>query len=263
MHINELVNLFELYAPPSLAAEWDNPGLLIEPESNEISRVLVALDCTKAVALEAKAKRCELVLTHHPLFLTPVRRLSYRQPETAPACLLLRNGIGLYSSHTNLDAAKGGVNDTLAALLNLTNVRELKSADSIEPALGRIGELSLPMQLSEFAHFTNSRLCANVRVGGNMEQLVSKIAVVGGSGGDFVEVAHALGADALVTGELKHNRAIAAGFIGLCVLEAGHYETERPVLKAWIAGLQAKLKEVQCKVELLLSEEETAPLAAP
>ncbi len=265
MQLKELVSLFESYAQPALAQMWDNIGLLVEPEEHEITRVLVALDCTKDVVNEAKARCCQLVLTHHPLFLTPVRSLSYSTPETASACLLVRNGIGLYSSHTNLDAAKGGVNDTLAAKLGLINVRQLKIEGAENEAIGlpRIGELSSPMQLRDFAHLTNSRLCASVRVGGNMEQLVSRIAVVGGSGGDFVETAHACGADALVTGEIKHNKAIAANLLGLSVIEAGHYETERPVLEAWIAGLQAKLKEVQCKVELLLSEDEVAPLVAP
>src|SRR5512133_1939138 len=108
MKIQEFCAQMERVAPRELALEFDNPGLLIEPDHVEIARVLVALDCSKAVAEEAAEWGADLVLVHHPLFYHPVKKLAYSDPATAAACVLLRHGIGLYAAHTPLDAAHGG-----------------------------------------------------------------------------------------------------------------------------------------------------------
>ena len=119
MKLSGFLAAMERIAPRELALEFDNPGLLIEPDHEEIKSVLVALDCTPQVAREAEERNADLVLTHHPLFFHPVQKLLYREPETAAACLLLRHGIGHFAAHTNLDAALGGVNDTLCELFGV------------------------------------------------------------------------------------------------------------------------------------------------
>ena len=88
MRLQEFAAAMERIAPMELAAEFDNPGLLIEPDHDEISRVLVALDCTKAVAEEAAEWGADLVLTHHPLFFHPVKHMAYSDPATAAACVI-------------------------------------------------------------------------------------------------------------------------------------------------------------------------------
>ena len=108
MKIQEFTAVMERIAPRDLALEFDNPGILIEPDHEEITRVLVALDCTTAVAKEAVELGVDLVVTHHPLFFHPVKHMAYSDPATKAACMLLRHGIGLFSAHTNLDAAHGG-----------------------------------------------------------------------------------------------------------------------------------------------------------
>jgi dinuclear metal center YbgI/SA1388 family protein len=242
MKIHELVAAMEAIAPTALALEFDNPGLLIEPDHEEISRVLLALDCTAAVAQEAIEWGADLVLAHHPLFFHPVKRMAYSDPETKAACMLLRHGIGLFAAHTNLDAAHGGVNDTLCSLLGI------REAIPFDGGIGRIGLLKTPERLDAFAKRTEDGLNTRVQISGSPDEMVSRVAVMGGSGGSAVAAAAAQGADLLLTGELKHADALAAQTLGLRLIVAGHYETESIVLGALLKRLQNDCEGVQYKL---------------
>ena len=239
MKLSEFCAAMERIAPAEFALEFDNPGLLVEPDHEEIARVLVALDCTKAVAEEAAEWGADLVLTHHPLFFQPVRRMAYSDPATAAACTLLRRGIGLFSAHTNLDAARGGVNDTLAELLDL---RETLPFDE---GVGRVGLLKERETLGEFALRAESLLGAQAALVGGKDARILRVAVMGGSGASAIRLAAAEGADVLVTGEVKHSDAIDAKTLGLNLIVAGHYETERVVLEPLIRRLQNECFDVQ------------------
>lgn len=232
MKIQEFCAQMERVAPRELALEFDNPGLLIEPDHAEITRVLVALDCTKAVAEEAAEWGADLVLVHHPLFYHSVKKLAYSDPATAAACVLLRHGIGLYAAHTNLDAAHGGVNDTLCALFGI------REAIPFDEGVGRVGQLKEAETLAVFAKRAELILNTHVRVSGDPEKTISRVAVMGGSGGGSVAHAAAQGADVLLTGELKHSDALDAQMLGLSLVVAGHYETEAVVLEPLMKRLQ-------------------------
>ena len=242
MKLNRFLEAMERIAPHSLALEFDNPGLLVEPDHDEINRVLVALDCSTAVAKEATEWGADLVLTHHPLFFHPVSCMAYSSPETAAACLLLRNGIGLFAAHTNLDAATGGVNDSLCALFGI------RDAIPFDEGVGRIGTLKTPVDVRTFQLDAERLLSTQAQFVGDPEKPVSRVAVMGGSGGSSILPAKELGTDLLLTGELKHSDAIAAQTIGLNVIVAGHYETERVVLQPLIQRLQEAGFPVQYQV---------------
>lgn len=242
MKLKDFIAAVERTAPMDLAAEWDNPGLLVDPAEKEIRRVLVTLDCTAAVAREAGERDCQMVLSHHPLFFHPVRHLLRQDPETAAAWTLIRQGVGCYTAHTNLDSAEGGVNDTLCALFGLTDIRPFFGG------MGRVGMLQKAMTLGAFVRDVNDLLGTNVRFTGDPETLVARVAVLGGAGGDTVADAKAAGADVLLTGEAKHHEALAAVEIGLPLIDAGHYETENIVLLPWIRRLQRETNDVQYHV---------------
>ena len=239
MKLNEWLAVMERIAPRELAMEFDNAGLLVEPDLDEIQNVLVALDCTKEVAEEAALSGADLVLTHHPLFFHPVQHMAYSDPATAAACLLLRNGIGLFAAHTNLDAARGGVNDTLCELFGI------RDTIPFDEGTGRVGTLKEPETLESFAGRVESLLGANIRFSGRKDAQVRRVAVMGGSGGSAVLPAAAEKADVLLTGEIKHSDAIDAMTLGLNLVVAGHYETERVVLEPLIKRLQNECFAVQ------------------
>ena len=114
MKISAITAALEEHAPRALALEWDNVGLLLGEAGAEVERVLVTLDVTRAAADKAIRTGCGLIVSHHPLFLRPLKRLNN------PLILrLARHGIAVYCAHTNLDVARDGVNHALAARLGL------------------------------------------------------------------------------------------------------------------------------------------------
>lgn len=243
MKLSDWVLQLEQLAPPALAMDFDNVGLLVTPESEELRTVLVALDCTVEVAEEAARIGAELVLTHHPLLLNATRRIDKNAPETAALYRLIRHGVGLYAAHTNLDAAVGGVNDSLAARLGVVQLRPLPPE-----GLGRIGLLPEPMMLAALAGFAERQLGCTALAAGNADRPIRTVALIGGSGGGDVEAAAAAGADVLITGECKHHQALAAQTLGLALLVCGHYETERVVLSPLISRLQMLENDVQYRL---------------
>jgi len=240
MKQSEFCEMMERIAPRSLAFDFDNVGLLIKSDHNEIKKVLVALDLTLEVAEEAIAGGYDLVLTHHPLFLEPVKSFSLESAETAAAYRLIRHGIGHFAAHTNLDACEGGVNDVLAGLLRLKSVRPLPPED-----LGRTGELQESVTFGKFSAFCESVLGSKGRFVGDPDRLVHRIALIGGSGGGDLEYVKLAGCDTFVTGEMKHHQALAAEQYGIKCCVLGHYETEFPVLKPLISRLQNEHFDVQ------------------
>lgn len=250
MKLSEFISLMDEIAPRELALGFDNSGLIVDTDREEISRVLIALDCTEAVAREAESLGCELVLTHHPLLFNAVKRISPKDPITAPVYRLIRSDIALFAAHTNLDIVEGGVNTQLCRLLGIENEIPVPPENLI-----RIGRLSNKMRFTELAHLVERVLGASVRLAGD-DDMVETVCVCGGSGGSEYMLAVQNGADALITGECKHNQAIEAVHAGLKVIVAGHYETERIAL----FPLMERLRERADGVELILSKAEVNPL---
>lgn len=160
-------------------------------------------------------------------------------PQTAAVYTLIRNGIALFSAHTNLDAAEGGVNTELCRLLGLQDTISVG-----EDSIMRVGNLPETMMLDDFAAMVQNKLNTVARISGSNTP-VSRIAVIGGSGGAEYEQAHEAGAQVLVTGECKHSDAIAASVLNLNIIAAGHYQTENPVLIPLAAYLRSNTEGVE------------------
>lgn len=251
MELKEFCACMEQIAPRTLALDFDNVGLLVEPDHTKIKKVLLALDCTTVTAKEAIDLGADLLVTHHPQFFHGVKSIGYSSPITGAAALLLRHGVGHFAAHTNLDAAPGGVNDTLAQLLDLRDVAPLPPEN-----IGRVGVLPEPMKLSDLAARCNALLDSHGGYTGDPDRLVSRVAVLGGAGGGDIEFAQAAGAQAYLTGEAKHNQILEAMERDLPLILCGHYETERIVLKSLMDRLQIIAPDVQYTITL----REKAPL---
>ncbi len=239
MKLQDWIARLEQIAPPTLAEEGDNVGLLIGPEQDAVRRVLVALDCSVEVAREAVDGQFDMVLTHHPLFYRPVRHMLPDDPQTAAAYILIRHGIGLYASHTNLDNAAGGVNDVLADVLGLTN--PVPFGDG----MGRVGTIIKETTLAAFTAFTERTLGVRAQLIGPLDAPVRRVAVLGGSAAFAAKDAKAVGADVFITGDITHHQAHDILALGIPCISAGHYETEKVVLRPWIDRLQKVTDDVQ------------------
>lgn len=123
---SELIRFMEEFAPLRLAEDYDNVGLLIGRRSQEIKKILVCLDVTSKVVEEALEKKADIIVSHHPFIFKGIKRVIEEDPKGGLIYKLIRNGIGVYSAHTNMDFTNGGINDTLAKLLGLENTRNLK-----------------------------------------------------------------------------------------------------------------------------------------
>lgn len=218
--------------PAELSCSWDHDGLEVCPDPDaEVKKVLISLDVTDEVIDKAIKDKADVIIAHHPIFFNGVERVSTEDICGARAVRLIRAGIAVMTFHTRLDAAKDGVNDTLAARIGLENV-EVIGADKI----GRVGELAEEMDGEEFARLVKFALHAPCVTLSDCGKKVKRVALVGGSGGDEIGVGIEAGADTYLTGELKYHQIIAPGDCGMNLVCAGHFYTEYPVTE-YLANL--------------------------
>ncbi len=124
--IGTVADFLEQFAPPDLAADWDNVGLLLGDRAASVDRVMTCLTVTPAVAAEAVADGVQLIVTHHPILFRPIQRLTTGTAEGRMLLDLVRAGVAVYSPHTAFDNTPGGINALLADKLALTEVRPLR-----------------------------------------------------------------------------------------------------------------------------------------
>lgn len=226
--VKDVYSYIDSIAPFSSAMEFDNVGLLVGNPEKEVTHVVMCLDITRQAVSEAANKGAELIISHHPVIFNPIKSIS----SESAVYDLCKNEISAICAHTNLDAAKGGVNDVLCELLELKNI-EVWTPENI----GRIGNTDLSM--NEFVSLVAEKLETRNLNYIDCGKKISRIAVMGGSGGGDIENAIASGADTLLTGEMKHSQYIEAKEKGLNVIVAGHFDTEFPI----IPSLSKKIKE--------------------
>ena len=241
--VSKMLELVDALAPFELAEEWDNVGLLAGHPDWMVERAMVALDLTPGALREAVRLGAQLMITHHPILFRGRKNLREDDGEGALLAELVRARIALIAAHTNYDNAADGLNDALAAALGLQFVEAL-------PHGLRVGAFSGdPEMLIEQAR---ERLGGLPRLykGGNT---AGKVAVCGGAAGEFWPEALKAGCDAFLTGEVRHFDALAAVQAGLTVIDAGHYHTERVMVKALRNSLQMRANTLQYNVHVFES----------
>lgn len=244
--VSDVARLVNGIAPFELAEEWDNVGLLFGHTGQEVTRVLVALDLTQGALDEAKALGAQLIVTHHPIMFSARKRVTDEDREGRLMLGMAEAGIAHIAAHTNLDAAPGGVNDTLMAAMGAVHVEG--------EGCVRVGDLPEGMTLGALAALAERRLRGPVRVYGAKDTPVHRLGCCSGAGGSELAEAKALGADCFITGEVRHHEALDAVDGGVCVLEAGHFETENPVCEMLAEALQNAADALQYKVTVFCSK---------
>ena len=251
--VQQVYEEMQRIAPLELAESWDNPGLLVDC-GGTVQKVLVTLDITPEVVEEAARKHCEVIVAHHPVIFSPLKKIG---PQDVP-CQLVRAGISAICMHTNLDAAEGGVNEVLAGIFGMKNL------ETFADGCGRVGDIELnsvkglayqvQKELASRCNLPENGPAVQIKLVDN-GRMVKRLAVISGAGGSLFEEAIAVGADCLLTGEANHHHAIDAKRLGLSLIAAGHYATEFPVTAAVAEKLRAALPEL----EVLVSEANKDP----
>jgi dinuclear metal center YbgI/SA1388 family protein len=228
MTVKELYEIFDEAIPASLSCDWDNDGLMCSHDlSAPVKRVLLTLDVSEAAVDYAISNECDLIISHHPMIFRPLNAVVEDNFTARKVLKCLRNGISVFSFHTRLDIVCGGVNDRLAELLGLEEIRTFGDAET--PTIGRIGKIK-PTTTKAFAALVKEKLGVPAIQSVELGKEICRIALVGGDGKDFLKPAMKAGADLYLTGTLSYNSMVDAADLGLQVMEAGHFFTENPVL---------------------------------
>lgn len=246
--VADILAALETFAPLALAEEWDNPGLQVGDLKREVGKIWTALDPTPEVVVKAIAARCDLLLTHHPLFFHPIKSINLAHACMRAASLAIKADLSVVAAHTNLDAAQHGVNYLLAEKIGLKNIQPLMACKSaLIPGcdlvgLGRVGKLPRPATLGELARKINHIFNGDgVRVAGNLELSVSTVAVCGGSGGSLINAFLQSGANAFISGDFGYHQALEAESNGYGLIDLGHFRSENIVVEPLAKLLQKAL----------------------
>lgn len=222
MKIKEVFDFLDTIAPYETQCVWDNSGLMTGSLEGETESIMLCLDCTNDVIEQAVANNCRLIISHHPMIFSSLKAVE----TDTPVYNAIKNDITVIAAHTNLDMADSGVNDVLCEKLGIKNAEKL-FADGVP--LMRMGEMKFD-SATEFASFVSKTLGESVHCSDSGKR-VRKVAVCGGSGGDLAVDAFLAGCDTLVTGEAKHHEYLEAKRLGINLIVAGHFSTERIVLE--------------------------------
>ena len=249
--VQDILRFVETLAPRSMKMDWDNVGLLCGSRSTPVTKILVALDPFEHVCQEAADMGAQLLVTHHPIIFQAMKAVTDETSIGRGIMQLCRHGISAVNAHTNLDCAPGGVNDTLAKALGLTDIAVVNPSGTDEAGnewgllrSGVTAECALPDFL---AHVKQALRCEGLRyVSGG--KAVRKVAVGGGSCAGAMLDALDAGCDTFVTADVKYNQFWDAKELGLNLIDAGHFHTENPVVAVLAEKIAAAFPEVEVKI---------------
>lgn len=224
--ISDAIKAIENFAPLSLQADFDNSGLICGDIDQPLQGILITLDTNEQVVDEAIASGCNLIIEHHPTIFNPIKMVDYRLPLHKALVKAIKHDIVIYAAHTNIDFAEGGLNDFVAAKLELSNVychnEDISSA--------RIGIIKQTATLKEFAEKVKSVFNdKNVITIGDENKKVNKVAVINGGGAGDVNLLLKLlkeEVDIFITADVKYAFARFAKDLNYGIICFGHYDSE-------------------------------------
>jgi dinuclear metal center YbgI/SA1388 family protein len=248
LSITKLITWFEAWANPAWQESWDNCGWQIEPGVlDEPAQVLVCLTPTLAVMEEAIALRDQgfgvnLILAHHPLIFSPLKSVAKGDPVGDMVRLAIAHGIGVYSAHTNFDQVQDGTADVLAQMLHLQDAQPVVPTQN-GLGYGRVGNLRPALSLQALLTLIQGKLSPPKLIyspAASLNQTISRLAVLGGSGASFMGAVATTGAQAYLTSDCKFHQFQEGRDRNLVLIDAGHYATERPACAKLVDILQAQ-----------------------
>ena len=222
---------------PGDTPDWDPVGLQLGDPDGAVATVAVCHEVTEEVVSYLERGGIDLLVTYHPLLFRPTTRLLAGRSAGARAFRLISAGVAVLVTHTDFDAAPGGAADALADLFDLNDTRPFGGDPELGlPDIGRYGKFDGTLGMVD-ARVSDQFGASGVRITGDRESHIPTLAVVPGSGADLIEAAAEV-AQALVTGDVSHHRAVAAADLGLAIVDPGHIATERPGMTALVSVVE-------------------------
>ncbi len=251
--VGEVCDFLDTFAPPALAEEWDNVGLLVGDRSQSAARVMTCLTITPTTAQEAIDQQANLIVSHHPLPFKPLKRLTTDNTTGNLLWNLMRAGISIASPHTAFDSAAQGINQQWGELLSLQELKPILPASpkaGLELAAlgsGRYGTWPTSGTIKDLAELLKKRFALpTVQVVPPSKPKITRIGIACGSAGSFLEPARKVGCDVLITGETSFHTALEAEASGIGLVLVGHYASERFAVETLADELQKKFASLKC-----------------
>lgn len=251
MKVIELMSYIDKFAPFSQAAAWDNCGLMVGSYDDNVSRIGVCLDATNDAVIEAARKGCNVLVTHHPLIFKPLKNVTSDTIQGLAILQAAHLGVNIIAVHTNWDVAAKGVNDTLAKLLCLRDIKPLEE----DIGMGAFGTLKRAMETRKFLEHVKAVLgLSHIDLYANeIPKKISRVALCGGSGGEYWLEALREKADVFITADMKYHELADPLNNDIAVALADHGEMER-------ASLPELVKEIaSCNVDTVLLDVRALP----
>lgn len=229
--VSQLYSYFDKLIPKALSEQWDNDGLMVCHDKNAaVSGVLFSLDATNEAIEYAHQNGYNVIITHHPLIFNKLSELSGGSATSTLAIKALLCNISVMSFHTRFDSVDFGVNQVLAETIGLKDISFLEEGDA-GGSIGRVGSCE-KQDIDHFCNNLKASLKTDSLIVAKGSDTVSKVAVIGGAGDDYIFSALSKGVDTFITGEVHHHIYLLARSLGVNIICAGHHVTENPSLEA-------------------------------
>jgi GTP cyclohydrolase I len=220
------------------AASWDPVGLQVGSPEADVGSVAVCHEVTERIVATVIDRRVTTVITYHPLLFTPTVRIVSGQTPEGRVLRLASGGVSVVVIHTAMDTATPGTADFTIESLGWTTSGSFGAVEEGGLDIGRVATLDGETTAGDLAALLSNRLGGAVRVA-DAGRSIGSVAVLPGSGASYLDDA-ARHADAIITGDVSHHRAVAARDAGLSILDVGHSATEL----AGVGALYAAVREV-------------------
>ena len=210
--VKNIYDYINTIAPFDTQEDWDNSGFLLGEFRKEVKTVVLSLDGTKDAVTFAKSVNADLLLTHHPVIFSGLKRIE----KGSAVYELINSDIAVISAHTSYDKAKDGINDCLAQMLELENIETLSNGYLV------VGDLAQEMSVDDFAEFVGERLETKGLRYTDTDKLIKRVCVGGGSCSEYMWDAYQ-NSDCFVTGDLKYHDMLDMSEAGFACVSAGHF----------------------------------------
>ncbi|WP_061994959.1 Nif3-like dinuclear metal center hexameric protein [Clostridium sp. ATCC 25772] len=265
LKVKDIIKIMNQYAPIKLKEDYDNVGLMIGDKEKQVTKILVALDTTLDVIEEAKEKQCNFILNHHPILFLKPKSITTDTLLGKKIINLIKNDINVYASHTNLDSVENGINEMATRILGYDKFKVLDCSRALgynngKHGIGRLVKLEQGISLKELCiKVKKSFKASNIRYTGNEEKLIKTIAIINGSGQDYLNLSKTKGADCIITGDTTYHYISDIKEEGIAVIDAGHFVTEWLPMVAFSKKFEEILRNNGFNNEIILSEKTVDP----
>ncbi|OFZ54261.1 MAG: Nif3-like dinuclear metal center hexameric protein [Bdellovibrionales bacterium RIFOXYB2_FULL_36_6] len=265
-NVKNILALMHEIAPFDLSEDWDNSGLQVGTMDGNVTKILIGLDVSLPLLNIAKKEKFDLIITHHPLLFHPEKSIDFGRMPGKAIAIAAKQDISIISLHTNIDKARGGLNDYFASRIGLKKTIPLlkhRSANGIEheqSGIGRVGHLDKKLILSELINQIKEKLnLPYLRVTGDINLTVEKLAICTGSGGSLIENFLISDAEVFITGDVKYHDARRVEEYSKVIIDIGHFGSELMVIDLFFERLTLAFYNAGLNIKIQKYNEEKDP----